>query len=162
MESPRRLFERTAAHAADFAESLAERRVGEAATVDELRAQIVAPLPERPTPPEQVIDELVAGLEPGVVAMAGGRYFGFVIGGGVPAAVAADWLTATWDQNAGLYAGGPSAAVVEDVAGGWLKELLGLPPAASFALVTGPRRRQASELLDGFTQVRLLSKHPGV
>lgn len=84
-----------------------------------------------------MIDELVADVEPGLVAMAGGRYFGFVIGGGVPAAVAADWLTSTWDQNAGLYAGGPSASIVEEVAGGWLKELLGLPSDASFAFVTG-------------------------
>jgi len=137
MESPRRLFELTAAHAADFAESLGERRVGEAASVEELRALLAAPLPEEPTAPAQVIDELVAGVEPGLVAMAGGRYFGFVIGGGVPAAVAADWLTSTWDQNAGLYAGGPSAAVVEEVAGDWLKELLGLPSDASFAFVTG-------------------------
>ena len=65
--------------------------------------------------------------EPGVVAIPSGRYFGFVIGGALPAALAADWLTSTWDQNAGLVVCGPSAAVVEEVAGEWLKDLLGIP-----------------------------------
>src|SRR6185437_7728633 len=74
---------------------------------------------------------------PGVVAMPSGRYFGFVIGGAVPAALAADWLTSVWDQNAGLYAGGPAAAVVEEVCRSWLAELLGLPPHVSVAYVTG-------------------------
>ena len=66
-----------------------------------------------------------------------GRYFGFVIGGSLPAALAADWLTSTWDQNAGLVVCGPAAAVVEEVTGEWLKELFGLPSATSFAFVTG-------------------------
>ena len=66
-----------------------------------------------------------------------GRYFGFVIGGALPAALAADWLTSTWDQNAGLYVGGPSASVVEEVAREWLVELLGLPRDASIGFVTG-------------------------
>jgi glutamate/tyrosine decarboxylase-like PLP-dependent enzyme len=72
-----------------------------------------------------------------VVAIPSGRYFGFVIGGAVSAALAADWLTSTWDQNAGLYVGGPSASVVEETAGAWLKDLLGIPAHASFAFVTG-------------------------
>ena len=84
-----------------------------------------------------MIDELVEAAEPGLVAMPSGRYFGFVIGGVVPAALAADWLTSTWDQNAGLYVGGPAAAVVEEVAGEWLRQLLGLPAGVSFGFVTG-------------------------
>ena len=75
--------------------------------------------------------------EPGVVGIPSGRYFGFVIGGALPAALAADWLTSSWDQNAGLVACGPSAAVVEEVAGEWLKDLLGIPASASFSFVTG-------------------------
>ena len=84
-----------------------------------------------------MIEELSAAAEPGLVAEPAGRYFGFVIGGAVPASLAADWLTSAWDQNAGLYVGGPAAAVVEEVAGAWLLELLGLPGDASFGFVTG-------------------------
>ena len=69
--------------------------------------------------------------------MAGPRYFGFVIGGSLPAALAADWLTSTWDQNAGLFAAGPSASVVEEVVGDWLVDLLGLPEGTSIGLTTG-------------------------
>src|SRR5687768_13583007 len=70
-------------------------------------------------------------------AMPGGRFYAWVIGGSVPAALAADWMTSAWDQNAGMYSVAPAAAVVEEVCGRWLLELLGLPPKASFALVTG-------------------------
>ncbi len=72
----------------------------------------------------------------GLVSSPSGRYFGFVIGGAAPAALAADWLTSAWDQNAGLYVCSPSAAVVEDVAGAWTAELLGLPPDVPFGFVT--------------------------
>jgi glutamate/tyrosine decarboxylase-like PLP-dependent enzyme len=135
--STRRLFERTAAYAADFVESLPTRPVAAQAEVNELRAALGGPLPEGPSDPERVVAELAEAADPGIVAMAGGRYFGFVIGGGVPAAVAADWLTSVWDQNAGLYVGGPAASVVEEVAADWLRDLLALPAGASVAYVTG-------------------------
>ena len=79
-------------------------------------------------PAEQVIDELVAGADPGIVASAGPRYFGFVTGGALPAALAADWLAAAWDQNAHMCVGSPAAAVVEEVVEDWVLSLLGLPP----------------------------------
>src|SRR5205814_3859929 len=101
------------------------------------REALGGPLPEGPADGATVVDELVAAAEPGLVAIPGGRYFGFVIGGAVPAALAADWLTSAWDQNAGLYVGGPAASVVEEVAGAWLAELLGLPADVSFGFVTG-------------------------
>lgn len=69
--------------------------------------------------------------------MASGRFFAWVIGGALPSALAADWLTATWDNNAALHACGPASSVVEDVAGGWVKDLLELPRSASFAFTTG-------------------------
>ena len=94
-------------------------------------------MPEEPSDARQVIEALAAATDPGLVAEPAGRYFGFVIGGAVPASLAADWLTSAWDQNAGLYACGPAAAVVEEVAGAWLLELLGLPGDASFGFVTG-------------------------
>lgn len=84
-----------------------------------------------------VVAELAAAAAAGLVAEAGGRYFGFVIGGALPATIAADSLTTAWDQNAGLYVCSPAASVVEEVAGGWLRELLGLPAQASFGFVTG-------------------------
>lgn len=133
----RRLLEETASTAADFLEGLPERPVTWSADVADLRASLGGPLPEAPTDPRAVVAELAAAADPGLVAIPSGRYFGFVIGGAVPAAVAADWLATAWDQNAGLYVGGPSAAVVEEVAGAWVAELLGLPDGVSFGFVTG-------------------------
>jgi len=133
----RLLLEETAGLAADYLEGLPERPVGWSASVDALRARLGGPLSDTPVDPRQVVADLAAAADPGLVASPSGRYFGFVIGGAVPAALAADWLTSTWDQNAGLYACGPSAAVAEEVVGAWATELLGLPPSVSFALVTG-------------------------
>jgi glutamate/tyrosine decarboxylase-like PLP-dependent enzyme len=137
MEETRELLLRTAELAAEFLESLEQRPVFPAVEPDELRRLLGGPLPEKRSDPAEVIEQLAVGAEAGVVAIPSGRYFGFVIGGSVPAALAADWLTSTWDQNAGLYVGGPSASVVEEVAGGWLKELLGIPAHASYGFVTG-------------------------
>jgi glutamate/tyrosine decarboxylase-like PLP-dependent enzyme len=110
-----------------------------AATVDlsTLRQRLDLPLNDRGVDAVQVLDDLVSGVEGGILGSAGGRFFGWVIGGSLPAALGADWLTSAWDQNAGLYACAPAAAVVEETAGRWLKEVLRLPASASFALVTG-------------------------
>jgi glutamate/tyrosine decarboxylase-like PLP-dependent enzyme len=137
MSAERELLLRTAEIAADFVESLHDRPVWPAATVEELRHALGGPLPDGPVDSRTVIEELAEDADRGTVGMPGGRYFGFVIGGALPAALAADWLASTWDQNAGLVVAGPAAAVVEEVAGEWLKELLGLPRTASFAFVTG-------------------------
>jgi glutamate/tyrosine decarboxylase-like PLP-dependent enzyme len=133
----RELLEATAGLAADHLEGIPDRPVGCSADVQELRERLGARLPETPSAPFDVIGELATAAEPGLVSSPGGRYFGFVIGGTAPAALAADWLTSAWDQNAGLYATGPSASVVEEVAGAWVAGLLGLPEEASFAFVTG-------------------------
>ena len=127
----------TADYATQFLGTLDERPIRAEASVEELREALGGPLPEVGREPAQVVAELITGAEPGVVAMPSGRYFGFVIGGALPAALAADWLTSTWDQNAGLVAAGPSAAVVEEVALAWLIELLGLPDGVSAGFVTG-------------------------
>jgi glutamate/tyrosine decarboxylase-like PLP-dependent enzyme len=137
MDELRELFHETADLAADFHDSLPTRAVQPTVSADELRASLDSPLPQTPTDARTVVAELAAAAEPGLVASAGGRYFGFVIGGAVPASIAVDMLSAAWDQNAGLYVGGPSASVVEEVAGRWLIELLGLPAHASFGFVTG-------------------------
>jgi glutamate/tyrosine decarboxylase-like PLP-dependent enzyme len=120
-----------------YLSGLPDRPVGSRASRAEMLASLGGPLPERPSDPGEVIARLAAAAEPGLVATPSGRFFGFVIGGATPAALAADWLTATWDQNAGLHILGPAAAVVEEVAGGWMAGLLGLPAGVSVGFVTG-------------------------
>jgi glutamate/tyrosine decarboxylase-like PLP-dependent enzyme len=121
----------------EFLDGLPERRVGATATMEELRAALGGPVPEDPDDPSDVIAELAKAADPGLVATAGPRFFGFVIGGSVPASVAADILTTGWDQNAGLVAAAPAEAAVEEIAGRWLADLLMLPADVSFAFVTG-------------------------
>jgi len=133
----RELLLSTAGTAADFLETLHERPVRAAADVDELLRALGGPLPEEGLDPRAVVASLVEDASPGIVGIPSGRYFGFVIGGTLPAALAADWLTSAWDQNSGLYVGGPAAAVVEEVCRVWLAELLGLPPHVSVAFATG-------------------------
>lgn len=131
------MLAQTAEIAARFYDTLDERPVYPRVSAAELREAFAGTLPAGPTNAQTVIAELAAAADRGIVAEAGGRYFGFVIGGAVPASIAADWLTSTWDQNAGLYVAGPAASVVEEVAGAWLIELLGLPHDVSFGFVTG-------------------------
>ena len=147
MEDVRDLLELTAAIAADYLDSVETRQIFPALTAEQLRSALGGgSLPEGRLEPREVIRELAAAVDGGVVAMGSGRYFGFVIGGALPAALAADWLTSTWDQNAGLYAGGPAASVVEQVTGEWLVELLGLPADASIGFVTGTQMAHVTGL----------------
>ena len=100
-------------------------------------AALGGPLPELGEDPATVIDALAAGAEPGLVATAGPRHFGFVIGGALPAALAADWLVSAWDQNAAFHALSPAAAAIEEISSAWTLDLLGLPDTASVGFVTG-------------------------
>ncbi|NUT54845.1 MAG: aspartate aminotransferase family protein [Thermoleophilia bacterium] len=127
----------TADYAAQFTGSLDERPVRTAASIDELRTALGGPLPEHGRDDAQVIAELIEAAEPGIMAMPSGRFFGFVIGGALPSAIAADWLTSVWDQNAGLIGPTPSAGVVEEVVLDWLRTLLQLPQGVSAGFVTG-------------------------
>ena len=120
-----------------YLEGLPSRRVASYIELSTLRKALGGPVPDRPMEPREVVADLVAAADPGVVASGSGRFFGFVIGGANPAALAADWLTSAWDQNAGLYVLGPAASVVEEVAGEWLAELFGLPVGMSVGYVTG-------------------------
>src|SRR5689334_18407194 len=133
---------RVAEIAAEYLASLPERPVREDASLDELRSALRVTLAEEPQPPMQVIEELVAAADPGLVGSQSARYFGFVIGGGLDAAIAADWLTSVWDQNAAGYPVGPSAAVAEEVACEWLLDILGLPADAGVGLTTGCQMAQ--------------------
>jgi glutamate/tyrosine decarboxylase-like PLP-dependent enzyme len=133
----RKTLEGALGHAVSHLDNLDSLPVGATASLDTLRRRLGKPLADGGIPPAQVIAELVRDVEGGIIGSAGGRFYAWVVGGALPAALAADWLTAAWDQNAGLYAAGPAAAVVEEVAGAWIKDMLGLPVRASFALVTG-------------------------
>ncbi len=133
----RALLRETADLAAEFLDGLPERRVGARSDVRELRETLGGPLPEAGADDREVVAALASAVDGGLVASAGPRYFGFVIGGSHPATLAADWLTSAWDQNAGLYATSPAAAVAEEVVAGWLLELLDLPRDASVGFTTG-------------------------
>src|SRR5262245_7577502 len=122
---------RAFAHARTFYASIPERPVAARAGAEAIRETFARPMPDDPLDAAAVVDELARGVEPGLTAMPGGRFFGWVIGGALPAAVAADWLTSVWDQNATSAAGTPAAAAVEEVALGWLIELFDLPRGSS-------------------------------
>ena len=118
-----------------------------------LRAALGGAVPERPVDPREVVADLVAAADQGLMASGSGRFFGFVVGGANPAALAADWLASTWDQNAGLYVLGPAASVVEEIAGEWLAELFGLPAGVSVGYVTGGQMANFTGLAAGLHDV---------
>ena len=120
------LLRRTAELALDYLNSLPERPVGPPVDHQALMAALDKPLADRGEDPMTVIEQLVRDADPGIVACAGPRYFGFVHGGAVPASVAADWLVTAWDMTASMYVGSPAGAVIEEIAAGWLCELFGL------------------------------------
>jgi len=123
--------------ATGYLRSLEDRPVWARASYDEMVAALGGPLPAEPHDPGAVVAELAKAADPGLTAMSAGRFFGFVIGGSHPAALAADWLASAWDQNAGLTAATPAAAACETVAAGWLLDVLGLPADSSVGFVTG-------------------------
>jgi glutamate/tyrosine decarboxylase-like PLP-dependent enzyme len=131
------LMRAAAEHVAAYRAKVGEREVFPRHLDLEGLRQALGPVPDEGTAPGAVIDEMVRLMEPAVIATVGPRYFGFVVGGALDAATAAEVVAAGWDQPAFNAVTSPAAAVVEDVVGGWLKELLGLPPTASFGFVTG-------------------------
>ncbi len=137
MTDQRALLVRTAEQMAAYRDRAGTTRVGPSFDPDTVRASFGGPLPEAGEAPEEVVDRLLAAAEPALVTSTGPRYFGFVIGGALDAATCADMLTAGWDQNAFNSTSSPAAAIAEEVAGVWLKDLLGLPEPVSFGLVTG-------------------------
>ena len=130
----------------DWLAGLDQRPVGTSLTYAQLAERFAGALPEQGLPPQQVIAELVAQASDGLLGNASGRFFAWVIGGALDSTLAADWLVASWDQNAAVYACSPAAAVLEEKAGQWLKELLDLPREASFAFTTGCQMAHATAL----------------
>jgi glutamate/tyrosine decarboxylase-like PLP-dependent enzyme len=123
--------------AKSWLENIDERSVAATDSIETLRAKLNSRLSDKGMPPEEVVHELINATQGGLLGSAGGRFFAWVIGGSLPSALAADWLTSTWEQNAALYACGPAASIVEEIAGEWIKELLDLPRESSFAFTTG-------------------------
>jgi glutamate/tyrosine decarboxylase-like PLP-dependent enzyme len=132
-----RVLEIAGERARRYLSELSDRPVRESAGVEELRRSLDQELPDAGEDPAKVVEELAEAAEPGLIALGSPRYFGFVIGGSMPAPLGADWLATAWDQIASLYVCGPSASVAEEVAGRWVLELLGLPASAAFGLTTG-------------------------
>jgi len=128
---------RAAELAAEYIESFDRQKVSGESDPAALREKLHKELTDNGLPPLQVIEELAQDARDGLLNSAGGRFFGWVIGGGIPVSIAADWLTSAWDQNAATYACSPSAAIIEEVVAIWLKDILGLPQNASYAFVTG-------------------------
>ena len=140
-------LQRALSHATEYLERLDDSPVAPTIDLAELRRRLSRPLADAGLPATDVIDALAADVRGGLNNSASARFFAWVIGGSTPAALAADWLTATWDQNAAIYSCSPAAAVVEEVVGVWTKQLLGLPATASFALTTGCQMAHVTALL---------------
>jgi glutamate/tyrosine decarboxylase-like PLP-dependent enzyme len=133
----RRLFTQVLEHALDYMQTVDGREVYPSPQAIAGLAAFAAELPEDPGDPREIIELLHRAGSPATVAQTGGRYFGFVNGGVLPAALAAKWLADTWDQNAALYVISPVAAVLESRCAGWLVDLLGLPEGTAAGFVSG-------------------------
>ena len=127
---------RAHAHTVAWLESLDTRRIGPSESADVILDRLGGPLPDAGLAPAEVVD-LMASAEPGLMAIGSGRFFGWVMGGTQPAALAADWLVSAWDQNGGMRAATPAVAALEEAAGAWLLDLLGLPEGSDVGFVTG-------------------------
>ncbi|MBA8826190.1 glutamate/tyrosine decarboxylase-like PLP-dependent enzyme [Saccharopolyspora lacisalsi] len=149
----RDLLTSTAEIALRYLETAGERPVAREVSLERLVEELGGPLPAAPTDPAEVIDLLDRGADPGLVVTSAGHYFGFVEGGVLPAALAADWLASAWDQNPAFFALSPAAAAVEEVCRGWLCELLGLPETASAGFTTGAQMANFTGLAVGLRRV---------
>jgi glutamate/tyrosine decarboxylase-like PLP-dependent enzyme len=136
---------------------LNQQPVTSTASRDELISRFGGTLPKKGMSPELVVSELIENASDGMLGSAGGRFFAWVIGGGLESALAADWLVSTWDQNAAAYACSPAASVIEEIAGEWMKELLDLPRDASFAFTTGCQMAHMTSL--AAARFAVLKKH---
>ena len=147
----RAVLDLAASYAHRWLDSVPDRRIPATGTADDAAARLGTALPARGSGPLEVIDRLAAAVEPGLMANASGRFYGWVMGSALPAAMAADWLVAAWDQNAGMRGATPGVVAVEEVAAAWLLELLGLPrmrpsasrPARRWPTSPASRRRAA-------------------
>jgi glutamate/tyrosine decarboxylase-like PLP-dependent enzyme len=149
----RELLLRAADEVAAFREAIVDGPIIASAELADVRSAFGGPLNDAPMPPGEVLEELIAAAKGGLMATPGPRFFGFVIGGALPAATAADMLAAGWDQCAFNPVIAPAATAAEEAAGGWLKELLGIPATASVGFVTGAQAANTVGLASARHQV---------
>lgn len=142
----RELLENTAQRAISYLDGLGDRGVAPAPAAVAKLATLDEPLSDAPTAPEDVIKLLDEICSPATMAMAGPRFFGFVLGGSLPVTVAANWLASAWDQNSGLFTPTPATAQLEQVALNWLLDLFKLSPDCGGAFVTGATMANFSAL----------------
>lgn len=135
--SYRSALDRASTGAMEWIESIPSRQVAPDKDVDEMLKVFAGPLQDHPIEPVEVVDALVRLAEPGLMAMSSGRFFGWVIGGTLEASLGADWLVSAWDQNAGMRYASPATAAIEQVAGEWLLDVLGLPKESDVGFTTG-------------------------
>jgi len=129
-------------HARAWLSGIRERPIPPRLGPDEIKDRLGRMLPEAGEPPAEVIERLAEGVEPGLIAIGSPRFFGWVIGGTQPVALAADWLVSAWDQNTGLRTITPAAVAVEELAGDWLVDVLGLPTGSEVGFTTGATMAQ--------------------
>ena len=154
-EELRRLLSRAVDHAVRYRDDVATGPAHPRESYAALRGRMTEPLPEAPTDPAAMLEELVALSEPGLMPITGPRFFGWVMGASHPAGVAADWLVSAWGQNAGYHTPTPSAAAIEEVAERWLLEVLDLPRECRIGFATGATVANAIGLAAARTRVLL-------
>ncbi len=130
-------LDRAAAHARRWLSTVSQRPIPPSATADGIAKELGGPLQDAPTDPAEVVDLLADVVEPGLMAIGSGRFFGWVMGGTLPASLAADWMVSAWDQNTGIRYATPGTAAAEEAAGHWLLDLLGLPSGSDVGFTTG-------------------------
>lgn len=140
-------------HALSWLSTVADRRVAPAVSADDLTTAFGGPLPDSPCDPAEVVDLMAQAAEPGLMAIGSGRFFGWVMGGTLPAGLAADWLVSAWDQNAGMRYATPAVAAIEEAAARWLVDLLGLPPTTDVGFTTGATMANFTGLVAGRNSV---------
>lgn len=144
-----RLLDDARKYAKEFLKTLPTRPVHAIATAEQLQKSFDVPLTEDGEDAAKVLAELVAAADPGLLGTAGPRFFGFVIGGSHPIALATDWMVSAWDQNNGLFAAAPALSVVEEIARRWTLDVLHLPKDASIGFVTGGQAANTTCLAAG-------------
>ncbi|MET0844170.1 MAG: pyridoxal-dependent decarboxylase, partial [Mycetocola sp.] len=149
----RAALDRAHAHSLEWLSSLPTRPIKPRMDADEVAAHTAGPLPDGSSDPAEVVDALAALAEPGLIGMPSGRFYGWVIGGTLPAALAADWMVSAWDQNSAMRYATPAMAAIEEASGRWILDLLGLPPGSGVGFTTGATMANFTGLAAGRASV---------